>query len=92
MKYISRCDAQATKREIGHIQRELDKLKKREAELTTLFKRLYEDNVLGRISDEQFNFLSAEYVQEQRKVKDNISKLEERLEQLKTASQMRNGL
>lgn len=47
VEHISRRDAQAAKREVAHLQRELDKLKKREAELTTLFKRLYEDNVLG---------------------------------------------
>lgn len=39
--------------------------------------------MLGRISDEQFNLLSAEYVQEQKIIKGSIPKLEEQLEQLK---------
>ena len=32
---------------------------KRQSEFTSLFKRLYEDNVLGRIPDEQYRILSA---------------------------------
>ena len=55
VEHISRRDAQTAKREISRTQRELDKLKKREAELITLFKRLYEDNVLDRIPNEQYN-------------------------------------
>lgn len=80
--HISRRDAQVARREVDHLQKELDKLKKREAELTTLFKRLYEDNVLGRIPNEQYDLLSAEYIQEREAIKSNIPKLEERLEQL----------
>ena len=42
-----------------------DCLKER-AELNALFKRLYEDNVLGRINNEQFRMLSCGYTDEQR--------------------------
>lgn len=80
--HISRRDAQVARREVDHLQKELDKLKKREAELTPLFKRLYEDNVLGRIPNEQYDLLSAEYIQEREAIKSSIPKLEERLEQL----------
>ena len=48
-----------------------------------LFKRLYEDNVLGRIPDEQFRLLTSEYTQEQAKLKEDIPALEQRLEKLK---------
>ena len=82
MAHISRRDAQVARREVDHLQKELDKLKKREAELTTLFKRLYEDNVLERIPNEQYDILSAEYIQEREAIKSSIPKLEERLEQL----------
>lgn len=76
-----RNSAQA-KKEIGQIQQELDKLRRREAELTALFKRLYEDNVLGRIPDEQYRILSAEYTQEQVQIKEKLPHLEERQEKL----------
>ncbi|MBP1557792.1 MAG: DUF4368 domain-containing protein, partial [Oscillospiraceae bacterium] len=46
-------------------------------------KRLYEDNVLGRIPDEQYRILSSEYTQEQAKLKEDIPALEQRLEKLK---------
>lgn len=61
----------------------MDKLRKRETELTALFKRLYEDNVLGRIPNEQFDLLSAEYIQEREAIKSSVPKQEEQLEQLK---------
>ncbi len=83
--HISRRDAQEAKREISHIQRELDGLKKQETELTTLFKRLYEDQALGRIPDEQYDLLSVKYIQERETVKSSIPKLEDQLEQLKTS-------
>ena len=54
------------------IQRELDKMVKRNAELSVLFKRLYEDNVLGKISNEQFRMLSADYNAEQKQLAASI--------------------
>lgn len=41
-------------------------MKKRDLELTALFKRLYEDNVLGRIPDEHYRTLSEQYIIEQK--------------------------
>ena len=61
----------------------MDKVRKRETELTALFKRLYEDNVLGRIPNEQFDLLSAEYIQEREAIKSSVPKQEEQSEQLK---------
>lgn len=77
MEHISRRDAQTAKKKVSRIQRKLDTLKKREVEIVTLFKRLYEDNVLDRIPNEQYDLLSTEYVQEREAIKNNIPKLEE---------------
>lgn len=85
VEHISRRDAQMAKHEIDCTQKELDRLRKRETELNALFKRLYEDHVLGCIPNEQYDLLSAEYVQEREGIKGNIPKLEEQLEQLKSA-------
>jgi hypothetical protein len=49
-----------------------------------LFKRLYEDNVLGRIPNEHFR-LSSEYTTEQAKLREKLPKMEERLEKLRNA-------
>ena len=46
-------------------QRELDTLTARNQELDMLFKRLYEDNVAGKIDDARFGKMSKRYEQEQ---------------------------
>lgn len=48
---------------------------KRIAELDKLFTRLYEDNVLGRLSDERFEMMSAGYEEEQAKLKATAAEL-----------------
>ena len=67
---------------MNRVLRELDAMKKRSAELSKLFKRLYEDNVLGRVTDEQYRMLSGDYTDEQRLLEEEIPKKEERLAQL----------
>ena len=43
------------------VQRKRNSAQRRISELDILLKRLYEDNVFGRISDECFTSLSADY-------------------------------
>ena len=52
-------------------------------ELTALFKRLYEDNVLGRISDEQFRILSGDYTDEKIALEKRLPVLEKEIGSLK---------
>lgn len=52
-------------------------LKRRDEDLDTLFKRIYEDMVSGRISAERFDKLSSEYEEEQKKVKQTIVELQD---------------
>ena len=59
---------------------------RRDGELSALFKRLYEDNVLGRVSDEQFRMLSADYNAEQKNLSVAIPAKEEQLEKLKASA------
>ncbi|MEG6523893.1 hypothetical protein [Desulfotomaculum sp. 1211_IL3151] len=47
-EYINRKNSIELRKEINSLQRELDTSKRRDDELTALFKRLYEDNVLGQ--------------------------------------------
>jgi hypothetical protein len=54
--------------------------------LSSLFKRLYEDNVLGRITNEQFRLLSADYNAEQKNLREAIPANEARLEKLKDSA------
>lgn len=55
-------------------------------ELSKLFKRLYEDNVLGRVTDEQYRMLAGDYTVEQKALEEQIPEREARLEKLKAAS------
>lgn len=55
--------------ELAKARKTLKQAEKRIAELDRLFTRLYEDNVLGKISDERFAMMSAGYEDEQKKLK-----------------------
>ena len=46
-----------------------------------LFARLYEDNVLGKISDERFTQMSANYDSEQKQLKQTVSELQKIIEE-----------
>ena len=81
--FINRKSAAEARKELSSKTVELGKLEKRNGEINMLFKKLYEDNVLGRVTNEQFRMLSDIYNQEQREIKETVPKLQERIEELK---------
>ena len=81
--FINRKSTAEARKELSAKTVELGKLEKRNGEINTLFKKLYEDNVLGRVTNEQFRMLSDIYNQEQREIKETVPKLQERIEELK---------
>ena len=54
-------------------------MEKRIVEFSAIFKRLYEDSVTGRISDECFTELSADYEAEQKELKERAAVLQDEL-------------
>jgi hypothetical protein len=84
-EHITRKNTAETRQEITRIHREIDAAKRRDNELTALFKRLYEDNVLGRIPNEHFRLLSSEYTTEQAELREKLPKLGQRLERLQNS-------
>ena len=58
-------------------------MQKRKAELDAIFKNLYEDSVLGRITAEQFQLLSASYTDEQAKLTESLPQREAEIQRLK---------
>jgi len=70
-------------------KRELDKLTARDKELDTLFERIYEDNLSGKLTDERFAKMSKNYEQEQGEIGKRIkvlrSELKKETSQLYTA-------
>ncbi|MDD4346813.1 MAG: recombinase family protein [Desulfitobacteriaceae bacterium] len=85
-KHITQKNGAEIRKEIIQTERELEALKRRDTELTTLFKRLYEDNVLGKIPNEVFRKLSDDYLAEQKEIQTTIPKKESDLERLKSSA------
>lgn len=85
IQYINRKNNTETRREIERLQRELELMRRRDTELSALFKRLYEDNVLGKVTNEQFRMLSGDYNAEQKNLKERIPKAAERIEELQNS-------
>ncbi|MFF2016568.1 DUF4368 domain-containing protein [Paenibacillus sp. NPDC058177] len=69
------------KKQWGTAIKERAKLSKRESDLQTIQRKLYEDNVLGEIADEQYVALSRDFTVEQAQLKERLKLLEEQLQQ-----------
>ena len=74
------CYSEDKKRELAEKRRELNKAKKRIAEIDGLIQKLYEDNAIGKISDERYATLSMSYEKEQQKLKTALPDMENYLE------------
>ena len=79
MKLLIEQNEDGGKRRNAAKRKELDAAEKRIAELSAIFKLLYEDSVTGRISDERFAELSADYEAEQKQVKSRAAELQAEL-------------
>ena len=85
-EFINQKSSSENRRELNAKQREYERLSKRTAELNALFKRLYEDNVLGRINNEQFRMLSCGYTDEQKSIDAKLPELEKQIQNLQQAA------
>ena len=73
------CSEQAMKKALGHQRKELDKAEARLGEINLLFRKLYEDNALGRLSNEQFVFLTSGYEDEKRELTKRAAELKKEI-------------
>ena len=64
------------RRELAEMKRHIIKANRRIEELDVLFKRLYEDSVIGKLSDERFQTMSGDYDAEQRRLKADVARME----------------
>ena len=76
MKFLIEQNEDGGRRQNAAKRKELEAAEKRIAELSAIFKRLYEDSVTGRISDERFTELSADYEAEQKELKERAAALQ----------------
>ena len=70
--------------EVRTTLRELDAAIYRDKELDSLFERLYEDNVAGKITDERFARMSSKYEVEQKELREKIKALQDAVERTKS--------
>ena len=86
MKLLVQQNEDGGKRRNAARKKELEAAEKRIGELSAIFKRLYEDSVAGRITDERFAELSADYEAEQRQVRAHAAELQAELSKAQEAS------
>jgi DNA invertase Pin-like site-specific DNA recombinase len=85
-KFIELCknnSSTASKKEQAAKKRELTKAEKRLAEVKRMFVKIYEDNALGKLSDEDYAMLSETYKTEQAQLEQTISDLTNELKKIK---------
>ena len=74
------CYSEDKKRELAEKRRELNKAKKRITEIDNLIQKLYEDNAIGKVSDERYSTLSMSYEEEQQELKAALPEMQRYLE------------
>ena len=82
-EYLNSKQSAELQKEIRRLEKEKAAMQKRKAELDAIFKKLYEDSVLGRITAEQFQLLSASYTDEQAKLTESLPQRESEIQRLK---------
>ena len=82
-EYLNSKQSAELQKEIRRLEKEKAAMQKRKAELDAIFKKLYEDSVLGRITAEQFQLLSASYTDEQAKLTEALPQRESEIQRLK---------
>ena len=80
---VAKKNSKETQKEITLLTKEIATLKRRDEELTKLFKRLYENNVLGKNTNEVFRKLSDDQLAEQKEILFIIPIKESKLEKLR---------
>lgn len=81
--YIGSRQSAEIQREIRRQEKKLAAMRKRKAELDAIFKKLYEDSVLSRITTEQFQMLSSSYTEEQNQITAGIPQKEADIQRLR---------
>ena len=74
------------RKEMKTLQKQISAMQKRQEALSRLFKRLYEDRVLERIPEEQYQMLMQDYTREQNELRSRLPEMETRLQKLRDTS------
>jgi DNA invertase Pin-like site-specific DNA recombinase len=86
-KHVQETLASQQTDEVKTKKKKLTVCKKRAAELETLFRRIYEDNTLGKLDDKRYNSLSESYSAEQQNLEKEIAELSVSVEQFESGKE-----
>lgn len=86
LRLVTRNSEKALDRKLRDCRKEYEQAKARIAKLDTLIQRIYEDNVEGKISDDRFAKLSANYETEQAQLQSRVEELQRFLDDAKEKS------
>lgn len=79
LQILTNSSVKENHRQATVMERELDTLRARNAELDILFERIYEDSVSGKISEERFAKMSRKYEDEQVEIDQKIELLQKEI-------------
>ena len=86
VKMVMDMDEKERSKGLAKKKKLLTDTEKRISELDRIFKRLYEDNITGKLTDERFQKLSADYEAEQAGLQAQASKLLEEIREVESKS------
>ena len=81
VQMIMDSDMRQRNRELAQKKKRLAEIQKRIGELDTIFQRIYEDNIIGKLSDERFMKMSKGYEDEQHTLQTEADEIQSELQQ-----------
>lgn len=81
VQMIMDSDMRQRNRELAQKKKRLAEIQKRIGELDTIFQRIYEDNIIGKLSDERFMKMSKGYENEQHTLQTEANEIQSELQQ-----------
>ena len=81
VRMIMDSDMRQRNRELSQKKKRLAEIQKRIGELDTIFLRIYEDNIIGKLSDERFMKMSKGYEDEQHTLQTEADEIQSELQQ-----------
>ena len=81
VRMIMDSDMRQRNRELSQKKKRLAEIQKRIGELDTIFQRIYEDNIIGKLSDERFMKMSKGYEDEQHTLQVEADEIQSELQQ-----------
>ena len=80
IRLVTDSTEQDLNRKLRESKKEYELARQRIAKLDDIIRRLYEDNIEGKISDERFMKMSADYEAEQKQLKSRLSELQKEID------------